>query len=282
MTSHDVVAQVRRLTQRAGLTRKVGHAGTLDPMATGVLIVCLGHATRLSEYVMHTTKTYTARVVLGVETDSYDADGSVTAVQDASHVTREQIEGALRAFVGTIDQLPPIYSAIKKDGKRLYELARAGIETEISARRVTILAIDVLEWAYPHLTIRVRCESGTYIRSLAHDLGAALGTGAHLDRLERNASGAFALESAVTLETLGSLSDWNEVLVQPAEALREYGSYVVSDVEAAEIMQGRMIASQAPAAEAFAFAYLPDGWLLAVMESREMMWKPHKVFLPEH
>jgi tRNA pseudouridine55 synthase len=280
MTSHDVVARVRRAARQSGFTRKVGHAGTLDPMATGVLVVCLGQATRLSEYVMDSTKVYTARVVLGVETDSYDADGTEVSRQDASHITLDQIESVLPQFVGTIQQLPPMYSAIKKDGKRLYELARAGVEIELQPRTVTIHALEILEWTCPYLTVRVTCAAGTYIRSLAHDLGAVLQTGAHLDRLERSASGVFDVQAGIPLEALDDQPDWNMLLIPPVVALKEYPAMVVSPEDAGEIMQGRTIPNADGVLVPLQFAYLADGWLLAVLENHGSYWKPHKVFLP--
>ncbi len=185
MTSHDVVAWVRRGTG----VKRIGHAGTLDPMATGVLVLCIGAATRLSEYVMSSHKVYTASIRLGIETDTYDADGQITATADASALTRSEVETALAHFQGEIDQIPPMVSALQQGGRRLYDLARQGIEVERAPRRVT-LNIHLLDLNLPDLRLRVECSPGTYIRSLAHDLGAALGVGAHLTALRRKASGA--------------------------------------------------------------------------------------------
>ncbi len=185
LTSHDVVARVRRNLN----VKKVGHAGTLDPLATGVLVVCVGAATRLSEYVMNTTKRYEALVHLGVETETYDAEGAIVAEQAVNHVTQTDVEQALTTFLGPIDQLPPIYSAIKQGGRKLYEIARAGETAELQPRHVTIYALDILDWQPPFVRIAVTCSAGTYIRSLAHDLGAALGVGGSLDGLTRTASG---------------------------------------------------------------------------------------------
>ena len=184
-TSFAVVAMVKRLTGE----KHVGHAGTLDPMATGVLPVCLGQATRLVEYLMDTTKTYRAEIELGVSTDSYDREGAVTQKCDASAVTLAQIETALNSFRGVITQIPPMYSAVKHQGKPLYELARAGIDVERKARTAKIYSLEIRDWQNPFLTIEVNCGKGTYIRSLANDLGQALGCGATLSALERSRCG---------------------------------------------------------------------------------------------
>jgi tRNA pseudouridine55 synthase len=167
MTSHDVVNAVRRFSH---ITR-IGHAGTLDPMATGVLLICIGQGTRVVEYLTDHDKTYRARVRLGVETDTYDATGQVVATSAVS-VTGPQIEIALQDFVGKLKQMPPAFSAIKKDGVPLYKLARRGIEVETEPREIEIYSIDLRETALPDLEFDVHCSKGTYIRSLAHDLGA--------------------------------------------------------------------------------------------------------------
>src|SRR5205814_760868 len=172
MTSHDVVAKVRRGTG----VKRIGHAGTLDPMATGVLVLCIGAATRLSEYVMSSTKQYTATIRLGIETDSYDADGTVIATRDADHVSRADVEAALAHFQGEVDQIPPMYSAIKQGGKKLYEMAREGKEVDRAARKVW-MQTTLVDAPLPEVKIRVACSAGTYIRSIAHDLGAMLGVG---------------------------------------------------------------------------------------------------------
>lgn len=282
LTSHDVVARVRRITRRDTDTKKVGHAGTLDPMATGVLVVCVGHATRLSEYAMHGTKGYRAVVHLGIETDSYDADGDVTAQTDASHITHADIERVLPSYIGDIQQVPPMYSAIKKDGKKLYELARAGQEIEREARPVTIHHINIVRWSPPQVTLDVACSSGTYIRSLAYDIGRALGCGAHLAGLIRTRSGAFTLENATALDDLLNDEAWQRHLIAPQQALSDLPTITLTDEDAQEIQYGRMIArtDAAPNTETV-MAYMGDGHLLAVLEKRGIHWKPHKVFLPD-
>ncbi len=273
-TSHDIVARVRRGTR----VKKVGHAGTLDPLATGVLVLCLGPATRLAEYVMNSPKTYRARVHFGVETTTYDAEGEVVA-EDPSPVTREAVEAALAPFRGTIEQVPPMYSAIQQGGRRLYELARAGQEVERPARTVTIERLDLLAWAPPVAVLEVVCSPGTYIRSLAHDLGQAVGVGAHLAALERAASGSFRVEDAVgwaELEAAMAAGTWTAWLLPPDRALADLPALHLDAAGAARVRQGGTI--EAEAAHGLARAYGPDGTLIAVLEGRGRAWKPHKVF----
>ena len=171
LTSHDVVARIRKLAKQ----KKVGHAGTLDPLATGVLLVCLGQATRLIEYVMAGRKQYRATIHFGLTTDTLDADGQVIAERDASHLTEAELRQILPAFQGQIEQVPPIFSALKQGGQPLYKLARAGKTVEVAPRRVTIDSLKWLDWQPPKLTLEVVCSPGTYVRSLARDLGEAAG-----------------------------------------------------------------------------------------------------------
>lgn len=286
LTSHDVVARVRRIARQTVGKTKVGHAGTLDPLATGVLIVCLGHATRLSEYAMASTKQYRAEITLGIETDTYDAEGEVIATTDTSHVSRENLIDAYQPFLGAFDQMPPLYSAIKKDGKKLYQLARSDEDIDLAAlgiqpRPVTIHTIDLLDWQSPVFTLNVTCSAGTYIRSLAHDIGAQLGTGAHLSGLVRTASGNFQLNNAIQLDTLLENPAWDDHLINPTKALSDWQSIDLTDDQAADIQQGRFIVKDESGDDDLVMAIMPDGHLLAVLENRGDHWKPHKVFLPQ-
>ena len=278
MTSHDVVAKIRR-----GLKiKKVGHAGTLDPLATGVLVICLGGATRLSEYVMHTTKRYEARVLLGMTTDTYDAEGEVLLRRDASAVTREQVEQALAAFTGDIRQVPPMYSAIKQGGRKLYDLARAGEVVEREPRAVQISALAVTDWQPPELTLDVTCSAGTYIRSLAYDLGESLGVGAHLTGLTRTASGDFTLENAVSLATILEAADWASLVVSPADALAYLPTVTVDAAALDHIQHGRAIPARADfAPDAIAQGVDESGRLVAILRYVDSHWQPHKVFLSQ-
>ncbi len=197
-TSFSMVSLVRRLTG----VRRVGHAGTLDPLASGVLPVAVGHATRFIEYLDDELKTYRARVRFGIETDTYDAEGEVTAESDPSGVTAERIVAALVAFTGDIEQTPPRYSALKVAGKPLYRYAREGADVVVASRVVHVHAVVLESYADGVARIEVRCGKGTYIRSIAHDLGRALGCGAHLAALERTSTGGFDIGDAWTPERL--------------------------------------------------------------------------------
>lgn len=199
LTSFDVVAVLRRTLK----TKKAGHTGTLDPMATGVLPVCLGEATKLVPFIIDGDKTYETTVRLGASTDTQDRTGKVVAEAPVpATLTRDALESVLARFRGEIDQAPPMYSAIRVDGKRLYELAREGKEVDRTARRVTIHSLELLDFAPPDLKVRVRCSKGTYVRTLGNDLGEALGCHAHLTALRRVESAGFSIGQAVTLDEL--------------------------------------------------------------------------------
>lgn len=276
MTSHDVVAKIRR-----GLhIKKVGHAGTLDPLADGVLVICLGGATRMSDYVMHGTKRYTARVHLGITTDTYDLEGAILSERDVTSIRREDVEQALTAFRGDIRQIPPMYSAIKQGGRKLYDLARAGQTVEREARPVTISGLTILDWQPPLVTLDVECSAGTYIRSLAYDLGEALGVGAHLAGLTRTASGRFILDQAVSLVALLDNPDWQERLISPRIALADWPSVVIDEDSIEEIRHGRMIPApsevQQPGKDIF--AYNGEGALIAILTRKDDALHPRKVF----
>lgn len=276
-TSHDLVAWVRRGTG----VKKVGHAGTLDPAAAGVLVLCLGPATRLSEYLMGSPKTYAARVHFGVETDTYDAEGAITA-QNSRPLTQAEIEAALGRFRGEIAQVPPLYSAIKQGGRKLYDLARAGQTVERVARAVTISRLLLAAWEPPVAVLEIDCSPGTYIRSLAHDLGQAVGVGAHLAALERTASGSFTAADAVPWEVFRAAMEagtWTEHLLPPDRALAAYPALHLDAEDTAAVLSGRLIAAPSGAAgHDLARAYDADGRFIAVLERRGPSWKPHKVF----
>jgi tRNA pseudouridine55 synthase len=288
-TSHDVVGHIRRLTHQ----KRVGHAGTLDPMATGVLLVCLGRATRVAEYLMDSDKTYRAVVRLGVETDTFDANGQVVATHPVN-VDESDLRTALARFVGAIDQVPPMYSALKRDGKPLYRLARRGIEVERKPRRITIYDITLRAWQSPDATIDVCCSPGTYIRSLAHDIGAVLGCGAHLAALTRLASGSFRLEEAVTLEdleglgptegvrTFGSPRDLRGLLHPLDAALQDLPILTLDADQARRIVLGQAIPLsevKTSASPLLCRAHDASGALLAIMafDAAAQVWRPKKM-----
>lgn len=275
LTSHDVVAQIRRALR----IRKAGHAGTLDPMATGVLVICLGAATRLSEYVMHTTKRYRAQLHLGVTTSTYDAEGDITGQVDAASITRGDFERVLPQFLGDIEQIPPMYSAIKQGGRKLYDLARAGQIVERQPRPVRIDALEIVDLSPPQITIDVTCSAGTYIRSLAHDLGEALGVGAHLSGLIRTASGSFVLSDAVALEALLNSPNWQQYLIEPARALQPMPVIQFDAAAVDDLAHGRRVADADVAAGVLAQAYDRDGRLVAIVEGDDGCWHPRKVFV---
>ncbi len=234
MTSHDVVSRVRRL---AG-TRKVGHAGTLDPMATGVLVLGVNRATRLLGHLILTDKSYDATVRLGVTTTTDDAEGEVIATASAEGVTEQQVREALAGFVGEIDQVPSAVSAIKVDGQRAYDRVRAGEQVELEPRRVRIDALDVHAVDGDEVRLSVRCSSGTFIRAIARDLGEQLGTGGHLTALRRTAVGPYTLDSARTLEQLE-----DELVVLPIgdAARRTFPALELDDAQATDVGFGRKL-----------------------------------------
>jgi tRNA pseudouridine55 synthase len=277
MTSHDVVAKIRRELK----IKKVGHAGTLDPLATGVLVLCLGAATRLSEYVMDSTKQYRAQVRLGVTTDTYDTEGAILSERDASKITQSDVERTLAVFTGEIDQIPPMYSAIKQGGRKLYELARAGETVERDARRVRIDHLAVSEWLPPYFTLDVTCSAGTYIRSLAYDLGEALGVGAHLAGLIRTASGNFRIENAVALDDLLKADDWEPYVIPPGNALSDWPIANLDTDALNHIVHGRPISDSNARDGALALAYNPNNEFVAILRGDNGLWRPHKVFI-EH
>lgn len=202
ITSHSVVNKLRRFY---GI-KKIGHAGTLDPFATGVLILLVGReSTKKSESIMKQDKIYRTKLKLGFISDTYDKDGAIQEYNIAIIPTRDQIESVIQQFIGEIEQIPPMYSAIKINGKKMYELARKGEHIDIPARQVTISRIDILEYENPYLTLDIYCSSGTYIRSLGYDIGMKLNTGAYLEELERRQSGEFTIENCYTLDNLPEL-----------------------------------------------------------------------------
>lgn len=288
ITSFGVVSLVKRLSGE----RRVGHAGTLDPAATGVLPVCLGQGTRVIEFLVNTTKAYLAEIELGMATDTYDATGRTTQQGDPSGISRARLDSALAAFHGLIDQIPPIYSALKVQGQPLYELARAGVNVELKSRPVNIHRLEVLGWQLPVVTVEVVCGRGTYIRSLAHDLGQALGCGAHLKSLVRLRDGIFDIKEAISLSQLEEAvrgGDWQRFLYPIDCVLSDWPAMVVSDKEAEDIKNGRPFAIDdasdrdclTVSEQHHCRAYAPDGKFLGIIrfDLEIGRWRPQKVFL---
>ena len=273
LTSHDVVARVRRL---AG-TRKVGHAGTLDPMATGVLVLGVNRATRLLGHLMLTEKAYDATVRLGVATTTDDAEGEVLTTASTAGVDEEAVRTALAGFVGDIEQVPTAVSAIKVDGKRAYQRVRGGEDVQLKARPVTVHELVVHDVCrageYLDVRISVRCSSGTYIRAIARDLGARLGVGGHLTALRRTAVGPYDLAAAHTLEELGD--DFRLMPIAEA-AHRAFPARELDDAQAADVRVGRALDLDV---EGLTAVFDPGGEFLALYEPRGGAAKPVAVFV---
>lgn len=276
LTSHDVVGAVRR----AARMKKVGHAGTLDPLATGVLVLALGKATRTLEYLTAHDKIYDATVRLGEATDTYDAEGATTARHDGPLPTRDKVEAVLDGFRGEIEQVPPAFSAIKQGGEALYEKARRGEVVEVAPRPVAIYHLDVTDWQPPDVALRVHCSKGTYIRSLAHDLGQVLGVGGHLTALRRVASGSFALAQAHSLEAIRAATvDEIEALLLPVGVgLDTLPALHLEEAEISELRHGRALPAEH--GDGVARALNGVGELVAIVRwVPDRGWQPEKVLI---
>jgi tRNA pseudouridine55 synthase len=284
-TSFSIVALVKRLSRE----RRVGHAGTLDPEATGVLPVCLGQGTRIVEFLVDTTKTYHARIEMGVATDTYDGSGQITQRKDPSGINRRQIESALEKFRGSIRQIPPMYSAVKHHGQPLYKLARAGINIERESRPATIHRLELITWQPPVATLEVECGKGTYIRSLANDLGQSLGCGAHLQSLIRTRCGLFDIKDAIPVPKLKEAfrcGYWPHFVYPVDIVLQHLSAVVVSDAAEDIIRKGGSLAlehggpgEKGYSGQAQCRAYTLDGRFLGVLDRVPAtgLWHPKKV-----
>jgi tRNA pseudouridine55 synthase len=277
LTSHDVVQIIRKGTN----IRRAGHTGTLDPRASGVLVILVGPAVRLSEYVSASDKRYQAVVRLGQSTDTYDADGRVVSTSPVN-ITEDEFANALKQFIGEIEQVPPPYSAVKVKGKKAYEMAREGEEVELLPRKIQVYNLDLLEWAPPDAVIDVYCSSGTYVRSLAHDLGEALGCGAHLVGLRRTKSGRFTLRDAVPLRKLRESFEngtWYQHLIPAAEALSDWPSIELTHTQVDDVRHGHRIPGDKELGK-LARGISEQGELVALLEfdPEASEWQPKKVF----
>lgn len=279
LTSHDVVQVIRRGT---GI-RRAGHTGTLDPRASGVLVVLVGPAVRLSEYVSASDKRYQATIHLGSSTDTYDADGTFTSpTVSVESITEELFNETLQRFVGTIEQVPPPYSAVKVKGRKAYEMARQGEEVDLEPRTIQVYSLEVLEWAPPEVVVDVYCSSGTYVRSLAHDLGKELGCGAHLIGLRRTKSGRFTLRDAVPLRRLQesfTAGDWYRYLIPAAEALADWPMIELDADQVELVRHGHRVPAE-PNSKGWARGVSQQGDLVALLEIEPESgeWQPKKVF----
>lgn len=288
-TSFDVVRVVRRGTG----ARRVGHAGTLDPAAEGVLPICVGQATRVVEYLLDAGKRYRARIRLGVVTDTYDGEGAVVRTGDPSGVTRQMVEDVLPSFAGEISQTPPAFSAVKHEGTPLYRLARSGKPAEAPPRQVRVYSISLLAFEPPTFTIEVESGRGVYLRTLAYDLGERLGCGAHLEQLERLAVGPFDARCSVTMGELQQAFEdgtWEELLYPLGSVLLDRYAAILGEETREWAAHGRAIeltpldaAKAASVAEGtLCRAYSQEGVLVALLrrEGNGFSWRPEKVFRP--
>jgi tRNA pseudouridine55 synthase len=289
LTSFDVVARIKRISQQ----RHSGHAGTLDPQATGVLPICLGQATRVIEFLFNETKTYRTQVELGITTDTYDLTGKVTRTADASGINRDMVESALNQFRGAILQTPPMYSALKYQGQPLYKLARSGIEVARKSRPVNIYTLEIVAWHPPLVTLDVICGKGTYIRSLAHDLGEKLGCGGSMKRLVRLKVGPFSLEEALTLPQLEEAfhTGIGEKYLYPLDfVLFPFNALVVKKEQESSLIHGAPIslvltvgAGPQISPGMLCRVYTEDGGFLGMVryETEDSRWHPEKIFFKE-
>ena len=283
ITTMDVVRRIKRASGQ----KRVGHGGTLDPIATGVVHICLGQATRMMEYVIDFTKVYEVQIELGIETDTYDSSGQVIRVGDASLIKANDVRSALQQFIGCIEQVPPMYSALKVNGKRLYELARSGVEIARPPRKVKVISIDLSGWDHPVALVKITCGRGFYVRSLAHDLGEALGCGAHVRRLIRLKSGSFILENAIRLhdaEQVFANNTWDKFIHKSDEMVKHFRSVTVDNRTEKMIRHGQSFPDGAPIksldVDEKCRAYTSDGRFLGIIifNSSIGRWKTSKVF----
>jgi len=282
-TSFNTVAWLKRLTGE----KHVGHTGTLDPIATGVLPICFGQATRVAQFLTESSKTYLAQIELGVTTDTFDRQGKIIERGDTSDITVTQIEEALIAFQGVINQVPPVYSALKYQGRRYYELARAGIPIKPKPRQVEIVNLELISCQLPLITINVECSKGTYIRSLAHDLGQCLRCGAHLKNLIRLRCGPFRIEDALYLPQIEDAfrkGTWEEFLHPLDSPLSNWKTIIVDKRNELAIINGCSLSLDETflPPEKNCRAYNLNGYFIAVLNfiPEKKLWHPERVFRP--
>jgi len=262
-TSNQALQRVKRLFGAC----KAGHTGSLDPIATGLLPLCFGEATKVSQFLLDADKRYWAVFQMGVETDTYDAEGAVISEKPVS-CTRRDIERELKLFLGDIDQVPPMYSAVKQDGKALYKLAREGIEVEREPRRVHIYGIELLGWENNRLELEIHCSKGTYVRALAHDLGQRLGCGAHMSALRRLRVGELSLDHAVTLAQLEALDpEARKAWIRPIdEALANLPDVTLTQLATHYLLQGQPVSVQHGHSPGWVRLYEPENGFLGMGE----------------
>lgn len=282
ITSYGAVARVKKITGE----KKIGHGGTLDPEAIGALPILLGKATRMTDYLHFFPKTYKAQIELGITTDTYDREGAVVSRSDASRITREMVEGLLVSLRGVIDQVVPAYSAAKFQGRPLYSLARGGISISPRQKEVQVYEIGLISWQLPVFTIRVICGKGTYIRSIAHELGQSLGCGAILKQLERESYGPFHVSESISLEVLGDIykaNQWSNALYPLDFLFKGLSRVILSQDEERALNLGNGLDLDAllykDRLDNYLPAYNPEGQFLGVLKQEDDAWRWHKVFI---
>lgn len=280
-TSFSVVARIKRLSGE----KRVGHAGTLDPIATGVLPICLGQATRITQFLTNSSKAYEAQIQLGVTTDTFDRQGKIVDRRDVNDITVTRIEEALTAFRGVINQVPPVFSAVKQGGRRSYELARAGVPLKLKSRSVEITKLELTSYRKPLIEIYIACSKGTYIRSLANDLGQHLGCGAHLKNLTRLRCGPFSIQNALSLDQIEAAfhtDDWQKLIHPVDSPLQNWKAVIVNRKNELDIRNGRPfpLDETHPFSDEYCRAYDLDGNFIAVLHfiPEKRQWHPEKVF----
>jgi tRNA pseudouridine55 synthase len=283
-TSTDVVRKLKGITR----SKKIGHGGTLDPLATGVLPICVGAATRFADTVLLGTKSYRVTMELGSSTNTYDSTGEKTAEADWLGVTREDVVESLEAFRGKFDQVPPMFSALHHNGQRLYKLARKGIEVERPARPVEVMSLELVEFNAPEVILQVECGHGFYARTLVHDIGEKLGTHAHLSGLVRTHAGVFKLEDTVTIEQVSEAAengDWRTVVMPIDTTLQHLCETTLNPMFVEMVKHGRQLSVDDVGNPGDyesgdrVRAYTPEGDLLAILifEPEKLGWRPEKV-----
>jgi len=282
LTSMDVVRHIKRVSR----VKRVGHGGTLDPFATGVIVICLGQGTKMMQDLVDGSKIYRGVIELGVETDTYDVQGAVIRRMDASEITLEDFTTAMGKFIGMIEQVPPMYSALKRQGKRLYELARAGVEVDRDPRRVEVNEIEVIEWNFPFVEIEVQCGRGFYMRSLAHDLGEKLGCGGHLKSLKRIKNGPFYIGEALILQQVEKFfgdGSWKQIVQAPDTIVSHLRTIIIGDKAEQALRQGQSLSlgQKIPPTrpDERCRAYSTDGRFIGIIafDATARRWHPQRV-----
>lgn len=283
ITSMDVVRQIKRAIRQ----KKVGHTGTLDPFATGVIPICIGQATRLTEFLIDSTKEYTGLIELGIETNTYDSFGETTSIKSTKSIRYKDVQLALDNFSGQVQQIPPIYSALKRNGKRLYDMARRGEDIIMEPRLVNVFEIKLGSYEEPFATVFVKCGKGFYMRSLAHDIGEILGTGAHLKDLRRIRTGPFSLEDCCTLEEAKEIlnsGNYKKILRSPDSVLKHLKEVVVDESQITLVRTGQPLSLDLDhpvgVNNELIRVYSSEGKFIALLKYKEMIgqWYPKKVF----